>query len=107
MKGRMSSTVCARSPVAIGSRVACRTRRVASGFSGGTGSSIHSGRNTSSAPATRTAVEGVNRPCISIMICTSLPTASRTAATISSARRSSAGDSSADAAPNGSSLRAR
>ena len=45
--------------------------------------------------ATRTAVAGVKRPCISIMICTSGPTASRTAATMSTARRRSAAGSSA------------
>ena len=90
MNSRMSAIVCARSPVAIGSRVAARTRASAAAFSGGTGSSIHSGSYGSSIAATRTAVAGVKRPCISTRICTSGPTASRTAATIASARRRSA-----------------
>ncbi len=66
MNGRMSSSVCARSPVAIARRVPARTRAVIAGFSGPTGSSIHSGSKRSSADATRTAVAGVKRPCISI-----------------------------------------
>ena len=95
--------------LASGNRKACCLPHAPSclGFSGGTGSSIHSGLKASRAAATRTAVDGVKRPCISIMICTSGPTASRTAATMDIARRSSAGEYSADAAPNGSSFNAR
>ncbi len=107
MNPRMSSIVCARSPVAIGSRVAERTARYATGFSGGVGSSIHSGANGSSSVATAAAVDDVKRPCISIMMPTSGPTASRTAATIATARRRSAAASSALAWPNGSSFSAR
>ena len=68
MNSRMSYGVWARSPVAIGSRVASRTRRRAAAFSGGTGSSIHSGSYGSRAAATAEAAAGVKRPCISIMI---------------------------------------
>ena len=107
MNSRMSPTVCARSPVAIGMRVPARTRASAAAFSGGTGSSIHSGSYGSSSAATRTAVAGVKRPCISISICTSGPTASRTAARSPRRGGDRPPDSSALAAPNGSSLSAR
>ena len=78
-----------------GQCVAARTDRYATGFSGGVGSSIHSGANGSSSFATAAAVADVKRPCISIMMPTSGPTASRTAATIAMARRRSGAGSSA------------
>ena len=57
--------------------------------------------------ATAAAVDGVNRPCISSMSCTSGPTASRTAPTMAMAWRRSAAESSALAWPNGSSFSPR
>ena len=55
---------------------ACATFAGARRFSGGTGSSIQPGRNGARALVIAIAVTGLNRPCISMKISVSGPTAS-------------------------------
>ena len=68
-----------RSPVATGMSTLAATFSSAFRFSGGTGSSSQAGRYGASSRASRTAVDGENRPCISSMSSVSGPIASRTA----------------------------
>lgn len=68
-----------RSPVAIGMSTFSATLDSALRFSGGTGSSSQAGLNGAISRAIRTAVDGLNRPCISSISSVSGPMASRTA----------------------------
>ncbi len=68
-----------RSPVATGMSTLAATFSSALRFSGGTGSSSQAGLNGASSRASRTAVAGEKRPCISSISSASGPMASRTA----------------------------
>ncbi len=83
-----------RSPVAIGRSTFSATFDRALRFSGGTGSSSHAGRNGASSRASRTAVEGEKRPCISTISSVSGPMASRTASMSATASRERSASSS-------------
>ena len=83
-----------RSPVATGRSTFPATLASAFRFSGGTGSSSQAGRNGAISRAIRTAVDGLNRPCISSISSASGPIASRTASIRETAYRVSSWPSS-------------
>lgn len=76
-----------RSPVATGMSTFAATFSSALRFSGGTGSSSHAGLKGARSRASRMAVEGENRPCISSISSASGPIASRTASISDTAYR--------------------
>ena len=87
-----SYLVVRRSPVAIGIDVACATRAISSGMSGGVGSSNQSGSYFSRRLAIRIAPLVVNCPCVPNSMSTPGPTASRICLTNRSQRSSASTD---------------
>lgn len=75
-------------------------------FSGGTGSSSHAGLKGASSWASRTAVDGEKRPCISSISSVSGPIASRTASMSDTEYSVAAWSSSKWPVPKGSIFRA-